>query len=117
MPSISRQPTWPLPPRSSSGGAVLPPAASSPPSTRRAANCLCAAAKRDCVTRAPRTAARGCAIFIVEVTLRGIVASSYAGRERLADEAAPLDVLLVDAAADPLRRFTPDALTAKFAVA
>jgi len=61
--------------------------------------------------------ARGCAIFIVEVTLRGIVASSYAGRERLADEAAPLDVLLVDAAADPLRRFTPDALTARFAVA
>jgi hypothetical protein len=48
--------------------------------------------------------ARGCAILIVEVTLGGTVASSYAGRERLADEAAPLDVLLVDAAAGPLRR-------------
>jgi hypothetical protein len=40
-----------------------------------------------------------------------------AGYEQLADEAAPLDVLLADAAAGPLRRFAPDASTAKFAVA
>ena len=35
---------------------------------------------------------------------------------RLADEAAPLDVLLVDAAMGPLRRFLPDMSTAKWAV-
>jgi polyhydroxyalkanoate synthase subunit PhaC len=34
----------------------------------------------------------------------------------LADNAAPLDVLLVDAALGPLRRFTPDLSTAKWAV-
>ena len=34
---------------------------------------------------------------------------------QLADEAAPLDALLVDAALGPLRRFAPDASTAKFA--
>lgn len=44
------------------------------------------------------------------------MAPADAGHE-LADEAAPLDVLLVDAAAGPLRRFAPDASTAKFAVA
>ena len=45
------------------------------------------------------------------------MAPADAGYEQLADEAAPLDVLLVDAAAGPLRRFAPDASTAKFAVA
>jgi polyhydroxyalkanoate synthase len=45
------------------------------------------------------------------------MAATDAGHEQLADEAAPLDVLLVDAAAGPLRRFAPDASTAKFAVA
>jgi poly[(R)-3-hydroxyalkanoate] polymerase subunit PhaC len=45
------------------------------------------------------------------------MAPTDAGHEQLADEAAPLDVLLVDAAAGPLRRFAPDASTAKFAVA
>jgi len=45
------------------------------------------------------------------------MAPTDAGYEQLADEAAPLDVLLVDAAAGPLRRFAPDASTAKFAVA
>jgi polyhydroxyalkanoate synthase len=34
---------------------------------------------------------------------------------QLADEAAPLDALLVDAALGPLRRFTPDASTVRFA--
>ena len=45
------------------------------------------------------------------------MAPADAGHEQLADEAAPLDVLLADAAAGPLRRFAPDASTAKFAVA
>lgn len=36
---------------------------------------------------------------------------------RLADAAAPLDVLLVDAALGPFRRFVPDASTAKWALA
>ena len=45
------------------------------------------------------------------------MAPGYAGHEQLADEAAPLDVLLASAAAGPLRRFAPDASTAKFAVA
>jgi polyhydroxyalkanoate synthase len=45
------------------------------------------------------------------------MAPTDAGHEQLADEAAPLDALLVDAAAGPLRRFAPDASTAKFAVA
>jgi len=36
------------------------------------------------------------------------MAPTDAGYEQLADEAAPLDVLLVDAAAGPLRRFAPD---------
>ncbi len=36
--------------------------------------------------------------------------------ERLADAAAPLDVLLVDAALGPLRRFRPDLSTAKWAL-
>src|SRR6266705_4605497 len=36
--------------------------------------------------------------------------------ERLADEAAPLDALLVEAALGPLRRFGPDLSTAMFAV-
>jgi polyhydroxyalkanoate synthase subunit PhaC len=45
------------------------------------------------------------------------MAPADAGYEQLADEAAPLDVLLADAAAGPLRRFAPDASTAKFAVA
>jgi polyhydroxyalkanoate synthase subunit PhaC len=36
--------------------------------------------------------------------------------EQLADEATPLDALLVDAALGPLRRFAPDLSTAKFAV-
>jgi polyhydroxyalkanoate synthase len=35
--------------------------------------------------------------------------------DELADQAAPLDALLVDAALGPLRRFAPDASTAKFA--
>src|SRR6516225_10753323 len=35
-------------------------------------------------------------------------------REHLADEAAPLDALLVDAALGPLVRFAPDLSTAKF---
>jgi polyhydroxyalkanoate synthase subunit PhaC len=35
----------------------------------------------------------------------------------LADQAAPLDALLVDAALGPIRRFAPDASTARFAVA
>ena len=34
--------------------------------------------------------------------------------EQLADEAAPLDALLVDAALGPLVRFAPDLSTAKF---
>jgi polyhydroxyalkanoate synthase subunit PhaC len=34
----------------------------------------------------------------------------------LADQAAPLDALLVDAALGPLRRFAPDAATARFAL-
>jgi polyhydroxyalkanoate synthase len=37
------------------------------------------------------------------------------GAEELADRAAPLDALLVDAALGPLRRFAPDASTAQFA--
>src|SRR5260370_24674252 len=45
------------------------------------------------------------------------MAPADAGSEQLADEAAPLDVLLAGAAAGPLRRFAPDASTAKFAVA
>src|SRR6266849_4893854 len=45
------------------------------------------------------------------------MAPADAGYEQLADEAAPLDVLLAGAAAGPLRRFAPDASTAKFAVA
>ena len=45
------------------------------------------------------------------------MAPADAGHEQLADEAAPLDVLLAGAAAGPLRRFAPDASTAKFAVA
>ncbi len=45
------------------------------------------------------------------------MAPADAGYEQLADEAAPLDVLLADAAAGPLRRFAPDGSTAKFAVA
>jgi len=45
------------------------------------------------------------------------MAPADAGYEQLADEAAPLDVLLADAAAGSLRRFAPDASTAKFAVA
>ena len=36
--------------------------------------------------------------------------------EQLADEAAPLDALLVDAALGPLRQLAPDTSTAKFAV-
>ena len=40
-----------------------------------------------------------------------------AGHEQLADEVAPLDVLLAGAAAGLLRRFAPDASTARFAVA
>jgi polyhydroxyalkanoate synthase subunit PhaC len=36
--------------------------------------------------------------------------------EELADQAAPLDALLVQAARGPMRRFLPDASTAKFAV-
>ena len=36
-----------------------------------------------------------------------------ADNEQLADEAAPLDALLVDAALGPARRFLPDASTAK----
>ena len=35
--------------------------------------------------------------------------------DQLADDAAPLDALLVDAALGPLRRFVPDAATARFA--
>ena len=38
-----------------------------------------------------------------------------ADEEQLADEAAPLDALLVDAALGPLRRFVPDATTARLA--
>jgi polyhydroxyalkanoate synthase subunit PhaC len=34
---------------------------------------------------------------------------------QLADEAAPLDALLVDAALGPLRRFAPNASTVRFA--
>ena len=34
----------------------------------------------------------------------------------LADQAAPLDALLVEAALGPLRRFTPDASTVRFAL-
>ena len=45
------------------------------------------------------------------------MAPADAGHEQLADEAAPLDVLLASAAAGPLRRFAPDASTAKFAIA
>jgi len=37
------------------------------------------------------------------------------GAEELADQAAPLDALLIDAALSPLRRFAPDASAAKFA--
>jgi polyhydroxyalkanoate synthase len=36
--------------------------------------------------------------------------------EDVADQAAPLDALLVDAALGPLRRFAPDASTVKFAI-
>ncbi len=36
--------------------------------------------------------------------------------ERLADEAAPLDALLVDAALGPLRQLAPDASTVMFAL-
>jgi len=39
-----------------------------------------------------------------------------ASTDRLADNAAPLDVLLVDAALGPLRRFRPDMSTAKWAL-
>jgi len=45
------------------------------------------------------------------------MAPADAGHEQLADEAAPLDVLLASAAAGPLLRFAPDASTAKFAIA
>ena len=41
---------------------------------------------------------------------------STATTSRLAESAAPLDVLLVDAALGPLRRFVPDMSTAKWAV-
>jgi polyhydroxyalkanoate synthase subunit PhaC len=41
-------------------------------------------------------------------------AASASSAEELADHAAPLDALLVDAALGPLRRFAPDASTAKF---
>jgi poly[(R)-3-hydroxyalkanoate] polymerase subunit PhaC len=37
------------------------------------------------------------------------------GAEELADQAAPLDALLIDAALGPLRRFAPDASAARFA--
>jgi polyhydroxyalkanoate synthase len=37
------------------------------------------------------------------------------GAEELADQAAPLDALLIDAALGPLRRFAPDMSAAKFA--
>jgi polyhydroxyalkanoate synthase subunit PhaC len=40
-----------------------------------------------------------------------------AASAELADQAAPLDALLVDAALGPIRRFAPDASTARFAVA
>ena len=36
--------------------------------------------------------------------------------DEVADQAAPLDALLVEAALGPLRRFTPDASTARFAL-
>lgn len=39
-----------------------------------------------------------------------------ANTSRLAESAAPLDALLVDAAIGPLRRFTPDISTAKWAL-
>jgi polyhydroxyalkanoate synthase subunit PhaC len=39
------------------------------------------------------------------------------GDEDLADQAAPLDALLIDAALGPARRFAPDASTARFAAA
>jgi len=39
-----------------------------------------------------------------------------ASTDRLADHAAPLDVLLVDAALGPMRRFRPDMSTAKWAL-
>ena len=41
---------------------------------------------------------------------------STAAMSRLADDTAPLDVLLVDAALGPVRRFVPDVSTAKWAV-
>ena len=41
---------------------------------------------------------------------------STAQHEELANAAAPLDVLLVDAALGPMRRFVPDASTAKWAL-
>jgi polyhydroxyalkanoate synthase len=42
-------------------------------------------------------------------------ADTASADDQLADEAAPLDALLVDAALGPLRRFTPDASTVRFA--
>ena len=39
----------------------------------RAANCLCGAASRGCVTRVLHTVALGCAPFIGEVTLGGVI--------------------------------------------
>jgi polyhydroxyalkanoate synthase len=42
-------------------------------------------------------------------------AEPAATEEALADQAAPLDALLVDAALGPLRRFLPDSSTARFA--
>jgi polyhydroxyalkanoate synthase len=43
--------------------------------------------------------------------------ATEAASAELADQAAPLDALLVDAALGPIRRFAPDASTARFAVA
>jgi polyhydroxyalkanoate synthase subunit PhaC len=43
--------------------------------------------------------------------------ATEAASDELADQAAPLDALLVDAALGPIRRFAPDASTARFAVA
>ena len=41
--------------------------------------------------------------------------SSQPVSDDIADQAAPLDALLVEAALGPLRRFTPDGSTARFA--
>jgi polyhydroxyalkanoate synthase subunit PhaC len=43
--------------------------------------------------------------------------ATEAASAELADQAAPLDALLVDAALGPIRRFAPDTSTARFAVA